>query len=156
MSDDIETLRAAIGFLDQELREEAIPALDRLVADRDSLRKALDDRFAADQRAAKAIFAETGRTHGFPSNKEVVAFYVAEVERLEKVLAGINVHRNALLRENDSLRAKLVRAKEVFEDIEEQNANNCNETRLAVRNFLSELSAGAPAQQTQISDETCP
>jgi len=34
---------------------------------------------------------------------------------LEKVLAGINIHKNALLRQTDSLRAELERAKEALE-----------------------------------------
>jgi len=112
-----------------------------------TLQKALDDRFAADQRAAKAIFAETGRTSGFPSVKEVVAFYGAEVERLEKVLAGINVHRNALLRENDRAKEALRRAGTQLGE-----GNRVIATR-TIYDSLSELSADAPAQQTHISDD---
>ena len=128
MSDEIETLRA---FIDSSISvlaryptsaDEALAALERLAVDRDSLRKALDDRFAADQRAAKAIFAEAGRTSGFPSVKEVVAFYVAEVERLRARLfpddcPPADQERDLLAsqcatlgRENDSLRANFDRA----------------------------------------------
>ena len=107
MSDDIETLRRLADHLGTEERKDAIAALERvekelsfvsreanrlandlrnMKADRDSLRKTLDDRWAADLKAAKAIFAETGRTSGFPSVREVVAWYAAEVERLETML----------------------------------------------------------------------
>jgi hypothetical protein len=57
---------------------------EALLIDRDALRNALGDRWRADLKAAANIFAETGRTAHFPSVKEVVAWYVAEVERLEK------------------------------------------------------------------------
>jgi len=109
MKDDIETLRVFIGsreesnshYLDEDAVEDAA-ALERIVhwqrlraedimtlgeelgrtrAERDSLRKALDDRHAADKKAWSAIMRATGRERGIPPNKEVVAFYVAEVER---------------------------------------------------------------------------
>lgn len=148
--------------------------IDEIKTDRDSLRKALDDRYAADLKAAKAIFAETGRTSGFPSVKEVVAFYVAEVERLEKELditraardaerrdwKAENARRLAVEDENDSLRAKLDRAKEAVslllacpEIADADPSDKDEETHTAERNARAVLSADAPAQQTQISDE---
>jgi DNA repair ATPase RecN len=64
--------------------EIADATIDRLKTDRDSLRKALDDRHAADKKAWSAIMRAAGRERGLPDNKEVIAYYVAEVERLEK------------------------------------------------------------------------
>jgi hypothetical protein len=102
MSDDIETraLAAAQKFQEwhansedadtvvhQSAQSDAIDyinAVERLVVDRDSLRKALDDRHADDLKAWKSIMRATGKECGIPPNKEVVAFYVAEVERLEE------------------------------------------------------------------------
>jgi regulator of replication initiation timing len=91
-------------------------------SERDSLRKSLDERFAADQRAAKAIFAETGRSSGFPSVKEIVAYYITEAELLKIESAGRLATwadcRELLVaerRENGSLRVKLERAKEALE-----------------------------------------
>lgn len=111
--------------------------ITELEAERDSLRKALDDRWEADKKVAKAIFAETGRTHGFPSNTEVVAYYMAEVERLEKASSSMlddmreldavclvlgcedsvepaSEYAISALDEVDHLRAKLERAKEAI------------------------------------------
>ena len=124
-----------------DIKQSAKAGADELAAlraERDSLRKALDDRFAADQRAAKAIFAETGRTSGFPSGKEVVAYYMAEVERLRSVLAKddhtimisfedgdhqrLSRGVGKLQRENDSLRAKLERANAEAERLEKELA----------------------------------
>lgn len=87
MNDDIETLRRAID-LGTFTGNAAIAALERLVVDHDSLRKALDYRYAADKKAWSAIMRATGKERGLPDNKEVIAFYVAEVERLEKELTG--------------------------------------------------------------------
>lgn len=128
MSDDIEALRAFIGLRDESSgwpdngAIDARAALERLIVDRDSLRKALDDRYAADIKAAKAIFAETGRTRGLPPNAEVVAWHVAEVERLEKELQdaqdtimGHEIAGAMFEKDRDSLRAKLERAKEALE-----------------------------------------
>jgi hypothetical protein len=132
MSDDIETLRAEIERLSNRLEWEkrchrvASEKLVSVETERDSLRKALDDRFAADLKAAKAIFAETGRTSGFPSVREVVAFYVAEVERLEKVA------------ENDSACIAALT----------HGLNERNAERDSLRAILSKLSADAPAQQS--------
>jgi chromosome segregation ATPase len=80
MSDDIETLR---DIITHHMSRESLAALESLVAERNSLRKALDDRYEADKKAAKAIFAATGRKWGFPPNKEVVAFLIAENDRLK-------------------------------------------------------------------------
>jgi hypothetical protein len=152
--------------------------------ERDSLRKALDDRWAADLKAAKEIFAETGRTSGFPSVKDVVGFYVAEVERLgtqvraleRYAIEGHDAAKQAI-DAADSLRAKLERAKvalqpfKAFLDANEQVWADDDTTAVStgegrtheswltfghirrVRAVLSELSADAPAQQTQIGDE---
>ena len=78
-----------------------------LVIDRDSLRKALDDRHADDLKAWKAIMRATGKERGLPDNKEVVAWHVAEVERLESGLAEQGKNACVLFDENASLRAKL-------------------------------------------------
>jgi hypothetical protein len=119
MKDDTETLREFIHYANMTpaRQQPAIAAFERVVADRDSLRKALDDRWAADIKAAKAIFAETGRTHGFPSVKEIVAYYMAEVERLEKESGGWKQlyetekeSAEAVDLDNITLRAKLERA----------------------------------------------
>lgn len=170
MKDDIETVRELLSSLAVELgigqtREQA--AFERIISDRDSLRKALDDRWTADLKAAKDIFAETGRTSGFPSVKEVLAHYIAEVERLEKErdeakkiehqtfmdAASINV-------ENDFLRAKLERAKEALANISGQHlTSEMDEEEFDSADFeggydaivkvaRAELSADAPAQQT--------
>jgi hypothetical protein len=195
-----------------------------LVIDRDSLRKALDDRHADDLKAWKAIMRATGKERGIPDNKEVVAWHVAEMERLESGLAeqGKNAcvlfDENASLRakldeiehaltecgmpaqlgnppepwsardrilgayadylnrhneackidmENWSIRAKLDRAKEDFEEIkrlmsaefknEDVDAiNHIDRARIIADRFIidfSDISADAPAQQTQTSDE---
>jgi hypothetical protein len=133
-----------------------------LEKERDSLRKALDDRFAADQRAAKAIFAETGRTEGFPSVREVVSYYIAENERLEKdrdkyktmVMSHDLIKQSVDLHdENDSLRANLERAKVALNNILSADTikNVCGwyPEMEAARSVLAELSADAPARQTQ-------
>jgi hypothetical protein len=115
------------GFCDvMSQRTDAETMEERYRRDRDSLRKALDDRWAADLKAAKAIFAETGRTSGFPSVKGVVSWHVAEVERLEKEM-DIATERKRLsialteqlLTERASLRAKLDRAKEALTKVSE-------------------------------------
>jgi hypothetical protein len=144
MKDDIEKLSAFIDVYshdDGELRA-AMDRVANIVVDRDrlqgrvaTLQKALDDHFSADKRAAKAIFTATGRKWGFPDTVEIVAFYVAEVERLEKDLQELRLQSafNALVQINepnvelakkflavkadrDSLRAKLDRAKEALRD----------------------------------------
>jgi hypothetical protein len=173
MKEDIETLRAFITGVctdkgRREARPEATAALDRLAADRDSLRKALDDRWAADLRAAKAIFAQTGRTSGFPSVREVVAFYVAEVERLEKDRDEWKTQAH-ILRDRCQLveialgdhSAKLDRAKEDFGFLLDRLSEYDPDDTSPSRDFyghvspaisraemaFSELSADAPAPQ---------
>lgn len=91
--------------------------IDEIKTDRDALRKALDDRHAADKKAWSAIMRATGKERGLPDNKEVVAFYVAEVERLEnerdiaserkRLLDESIALTKQLLADRDSLRAKL-------------------------------------------------
>ncbi|MFA7308381.1 MAG: hypothetical protein WC026_17120, partial [Hyphomicrobium sp.] len=82
---DIRTVTAyESGF--EAGKDEGAAERDRLQGRVATLQKALDDHWAADLKAAKAIFAETGRKWGFPDNTEVVAFYVAEVGRLESEL----------------------------------------------------------------------
>ena len=192
MSDDIEALRNICNqVMDDEPRKQAIAALGRvetridalhksqgyvyigkdgkaisareLEDDRDSLRIALDDRYAADQRAAKAIFAETGRTAGFPSVKDVVGFYVAEVENWKSRAQQFQRERAELADklngtpcaeirwqyERDSLRAQLDRAKEAVEALLEAGKHQpihmgINKKAHAI---LAELSADAPAQR---------
>lgn len=157
-------------------RDDAVAMEEQYRAERDSLRKALDDRYTADLKAAKAIFVETGRTSGFPSVKEVVAFYVAEVERLEKEgrEARIAEHQTfmdaaSINVENNSIRAKLERAKEVLGWYASNATPGQDMWRIVdkdgspliefgfigdrARAVLSELSADAPAQQTR--DCTC-
>lgn len=158
---DIETLGPARPY------EE----IEQLRAERDSLRKNLDDRFAADKRAAKAIFAATGRKWAFPDNKEVVAYYVAEVERLEKESGGWKQlyetekeSAEAVDLDNITLRAKIERAKEALNKYTAARLRNAlgepagwrisgkdsvNEAEIFARTVLFELSADAPAQQTQ-------
>lgn len=151
-------------------------ALEAQAAERDSLRKALDDRWAADLKAAKAIFAESSRTHGFPSVREVVGWYVAEVERLENALKqaeddnAFNFEaaqkecgqRLAVEADRDSLRAKLDRAKEAlapFADERNDGGHLWNATAsdfARARTVFAELSADAPAQPPQISDAVRP
>lgn len=202
MSDDIETraLAAAQKFQEwhansedadtvvhQSAQSDAIDyinAVERLVVDRDALRKALDDRHAADKKAWSAIMRATGKERGIPPNKEVVAYLVAEVERLEKrvkYLEGCKGWAN-IAADRDSLRAKLERTKEALKsvlhllkpergEIDDQLEGlpdshlfelvwsrehgdgmypcvTAGQLRRA-RAVLSELSADAPAQQSQ-------
>lgn len=187
MSDDIETAAAATprAVLERHILDVNVPksetewwAHHEIVA----LRKALYDRHAADKKAWSAIMRATGKERGLPDNKEVVAFYVAEVERLEKELATANqalaerwneiAFRNmqvcveATERSRDSLRAKLERAKEALKEaIDEYEDNSHYKSEFLqekhgdvaeiarLRAIYAELSADAPAQQTQISDE---
>jgi hypothetical protein len=174
MSDDIETLSTFVDdYYSHDDGGKVRAALERLVADRDrlqgrvgTLQKALDDRHAADVKAWKPIMNAAGRERGLPSNTEVVAFYVAEVERLEKELAAMSLQwdaalngENFMLKQRDSLRAKLERAKEIIRPFSDErndgdhlwNATGSDFKR--ARAFYLELSADAPAQQTQISDE---
>jgi hypothetical protein len=215
MKDDIETLperlvRTELKDVTGSLLGSAADEICRLRAERDllqgrvgALQKALDDRYAEDKKAVKAIFRATGRTRGVPPNVEIVAFYVAEVERLRTENAAlrtiiskcadalgngaaishdcsiafmgelpseIGLHvasltddRDTWKERSDSLRAKLERAKEVLEWYGE-NARLCrlihsggDKGRNALsddggnraRAVLSDLSADAPAQQTQ-------
>jgi DNA repair exonuclease SbcCD ATPase subunit len=190
MKDDIETLRVFIDSREEgsctysdDDAVDAAGALERLATERDSLQgrvgtlqKALDDHFAADKKAAKAIFTATGRKWGFPDTVEIVAFYVAEVERLEKerdqALArydGVILEKRDLQREyvtsandRDSLRANLDRAKEALEQIKKDNwtehyglTSECGSSwsqghwSKIAEAALAELSADAPAQHAQ-------
>ncbi|RJP45491.1 hypothetical protein C4587_00930 [Candidatus Parcubacteria bacterium] len=54
--------------------------------ERDSLRAALDARWEADRKAARAIMRAEGREHGFPSVKDVVGFYIKQAEELNAKL----------------------------------------------------------------------
>jgi hypothetical protein len=169
MSDDIETLREFIGI--SENAQQARDALERLAgkyetavqnrnyyaeerkkveAERDrlqgrvgTLQQALDDRHAADLKAWKAIMQAVGRTQGLPTNKEVVAYYVAEVERLEKErdefaaqFCELRCSRDDYRSDRDSLRAKLERAKAWLKSFKPYGWVD----------LLAELSADAPAQ----------
>jgi hypothetical protein len=147
--------------------EIADATIDRLKTDHDSLRKALDDRHAADKKAWSAIMRATGKERGLPDNKEVIAFYVAEVERLEarvKYLEGCKGWAN-ITAERDSLRAKLAKAREVARDAHQfgyctasgpanhEEAAECDRLEeeawsefVSKSDGLSELSADAPAQ----------
>ena len=88
-----ETLAARGGFGVGELDKfypdwrRASDEITKLRTDRDSLRKALDDRWAADLKAWKAIMRATGKERGLPDNKEVIAYLVAEMDRLENELS---------------------------------------------------------------------
>jgi hypothetical protein len=217
MSDDIETLRVFIGSREESsctyYDDDAIDAagalervatkqghyhnvlkelregLLRVEAERNSLRKALDDRHADDVKAWKAIMRATGKERGLPDNKEVVAFYVAEVERLEKALQdaqdtimGHEIAGAIFEKYRDSLRAKLDRAKEalgVFAAIKpsslfpedgseaegyivtlKENYGNPQEFTgrdlARARAVLSDLSADAPAQQSDVASVSLP
>jgi ribosomal protein L40E len=169
------------GFCDiMSQRNDAETMEERYRSDRDSLRKALDDRHAADKKAWSAIMRATGKERGLPDNKEVVAYLVAEVERLEERVAELEQvsaevcdkcgwamkfpGENCRNCERDSLRAKLDRAKEALEfyackepqcgdtaDTQECKGENDNVyCGFKARAVLSELSADAPAQQTQL------
>ena len=121
MSDVVEMLRAFIADLVADRgktpsRPEALVALDWLVAERDALRKALDDRFDADVKATKALFAATGRTRGFSSAKETVAYCIAEMERLERELAGARETHIAQLAVHAALQLKYAMLLERSED----------------------------------------
>ncbi len=160
MSDDIVTL-------ENEIINRLLAERDRLQGRVATLQKALDDRHAADVKAWKPIMNAAGRERGLPSNTEVVAWHVAEVERLEKELAFVSREGNRLANDlrnvkadRDSLRAKLERAKGTLECINKRASPNPERTfdkaiwdlswiTDTARNVLSELSADAPAQQTR-------
>lgn len=118
-------------------------------SDRSSLRKALDDRYEADKKAAKAIFQATGRKWGFPDNKEVVAYYVAENERLEKALSYSTDCFNECAANEDTLRAEnrtLREALERIKNLEYGGENFRNDAIRAYRIAEAALSATAPVQ----------
>jgi hypothetical protein len=179
MIGDIETLR---GFVDDYCSHDdggkVQSALERLVADRDrlqgrvaTLQEALDDRHADDLKAWSAIMRATGKERGIPDNKEVVAWHVAEMERLEKerkrweavaesAWKSLDAEFNRGIRqvplvkqlldvksERDSLRAKLDRAKEALARIMQwydgSAKTSCPEVAQEARAILSELSADA-------------
>jgi predicted nuclease with TOPRIM domain len=159
MSDDIETLRGLLrGF--------GLDALGRIIADRDSLRKALDDRHAADKKAWSAIMRATGKERGLPDNKEVIAFYVADNERLEKErdefakqFCDLRCSRDDYRSERDSLRAKLEKVEQEKDNLQKRfDTLFADWNRLRTRPIQivgsgsSKLSADAPAPP-QISDD---
>jgi hypothetical protein len=186
MSDDIEMLRVFIGSREESSHTysdddaiDAAGALERIATECDRLHGLIDARWAADLKAAKAIFAENGRTSGFPSVKEVVAFYVADVERLEKEVerlcarardhANVNHEKNVRI---DSIRAKLDRATGALADLvadirdyERVNnlspapgKNDCWNSVTRAESVLAEFSAAAPARSSPMwppSKEWC-
>jgi hypothetical protein len=131
----------------------------------DTLQKALDDRHAADKKAWSAIMRATGKERGIPPNKEVVAFYVAEVERLEGELSEMSALADARCTEkefvedeNADLRAKLKRAAPIIAAYVVQNPKWTHHERgeqdpMGAHALLSELSADSPTRQTQTSDD---
>jgi chromosome segregation ATPase len=219
--DALDRLQARIAELEKEnalnikSRFDLMGIIEKAQVEVNSLRKALDDRHADDLKAWKAIMRATGEERGIPPNKEVVAYHVAEVERLEKESSGWkqlyetekesaeavdldNISLRAKLDdaiaelrskdpnftpifdsysascqrlddEAEALRANLDRAKEALQRISkfDDDGNYRHRPHMGMntaleaynrvgdtaRAILSELSADAPAQQTQISDE---
>jgi myosin heavy subunit len=114
--------------------------IEEIQRDRDSLRKALDDRHDADKRAWKAIMRAAGRERGVPSNKEVVAYYIAENERLEARIAELErvnatyakrlCDQNDILNELRPVRESLTDANKRIAELEkerdEQGRNACD------------------------------
>lgn len=141
MSTDIETLRGIIThhvMRGTPVQREALAALDRLVADRDSLRKALDDRHEADRKAWRAIMRAAGREverlgtenaslrtivskcadalgNGAAISHDCSIAFMGELpSEIGLHVASLTEDRDTWKEQSDSLRAKLERVKEAL------------------------------------------
>lgn len=75
---------AARAFSDLAAALRALRArLAEVEGERDSLRTALQARWDADLKAARAILQAQGITHGFPPVKDVVAYYIEQCAAAE-------------------------------------------------------------------------